>query len=152
MTANARLPKEQSMHSLFPLILTDRLEPAAEFYRSLFGLEVVAHLDWYVQLQHPDNEAIQIAFISPDHDSVPATHRRPPQGFIITIEVADATALRARAGEAGHRIYLELKDEAWGQRHFMTEDPTGLLVDVVQQIAPSPDFLDLSEPTSSLGT
>lgn len=128
------------MHSLFPLILTDRLEGAAEFYRTL-GLEVVAELDWYIQLQHPDNDAIQIAFISPDHDSVPASHRGAPQGVLITIEVADAAAVRDLVGAAEHPVVVELRDEVWGQRHFMTQDPTGLLVDVVQQLAPAPDGL-----------
>lgn len=36
---------------------------------------------------------------------------------------------------------VELQDEEWGQRHFMMEDPTGLLVDVVEQIGPSLDDL-----------
>ncbi len=135
-----RLPEEYPMNSLFPLILTDRLEGAAEFYRT-FGLEVVAELDWYVQLQHPDNDAIQIAFISPDHDSVPASHRGAPHGVLITIEVADAAAVRDVVGKAGHPVVVELQDEAWGQRHFMTQDPTGLLVDVVQQLGPVPDGL-----------
>jgi uncharacterized glyoxalase superfamily protein PhnB len=130
------------MNSLFPLILTDRIEDAAEFYRSVFGLETVAELDWYVQLQHPDDEAIQIAFISSDHDSVPASHRGSAHGVLVTIEVSDADAVRAVVGAAGHRIMVELRDEVWGQRHFMTQDPTGLLVDVVQQLEPAPDGLE----------
>lgn len=130
------------MNSLFPLILTDWLEGAAEFYRTLFSLEVVAELDWYVQLQHPDNAAIQIAFISPDHHSVPASHRSAPHGVLVTIEVADAAAVRHVVETAGHPVLVELQDEAWGQRHFMTQDPTGLLVDVVQQLGPVPDDLD----------
>lgn len=129
------------MNSLFPLILTDRLEDAAEFYRTLFGLEVVAELGWYVQLHPPDNEASQIAFISPDHDSAPASHRGAPHGVLITIEVADAAAVRDVVGKAGHPVVVELQDEAWGQRHSMTRDPTGLLVDVVQQLGPVPDGL-----------
>ncbi|HYO19769.1 MAG TPA: VOC family protein [Dermatophilaceae bacterium] len=61
--------------------------------------------------------------------------------FSITIEVADAAAARDRVGAAGHPIMVELQDEEWGQRHFMMEDPTGLLVDVVEQIGPSLDDL-----------
>ncbi len=129
------------MNSLFPLILTERIDRAAEFYRSLFGLEVVAELDWYVQLQHPDNDAIQIAFISSDHDSVPASHRGATGGVIVTIEVADARVVRDVVRTAGHPFVLELRDEAWGQRHFVIEDPTGLLVDVVQQLEPASDPL-----------
>jgi uncharacterized glyoxalase superfamily protein PhnB len=123
------------MNSLFPLIPTDRLAGPTEFYRTVFGLEVVAELDWYVQLQHPSNEAIQIAFISSDHDSVPVPYRATPKGVLVTIEVEDAAAVRDVVGSSGHPVVVELRDEAWGQRHFMTQDPTGLLVDVVQQLA-----------------
>ena len=126
------------MNSLFPLILTDRLEAAAEFYRTMFGFEVIAELDWYVQLQHPNDDAIQIAFISADHDSVPAPYRSTPQGVLITIEVEDAAAVRDVVSTSGHPVVVERQDEVWGQRHFMTQDPTGLLIDVVQQLA-SPD-------------
>jgi uncharacterized glyoxalase superfamily protein PhnB len=142
MFVNAHLSKEHVMNSLFPLVLTERLESAATFYRSLFGFEIVAQLEWYVQLHHPENEAIQIAFIAPDHDSVPASHHRSPQGILITVDVADATAVRERAAKAGHPIVVELQDEPWGQRHFMTEDPTGLLVDVVEQLGTPLDALE----------
>jgi uncharacterized glyoxalase superfamily protein PhnB len=125
------------MNTLFPLILTDRPDHAAGFCRTLFDFEVVADLGWYVQLQHPQNGAVQIAFISDRHDSVPAPFRQVPQGVLVTIEIDDAAAYRVRAGEAGHPIHVDLTDEVWGQRHFITEDPTGLLVDVVQQIEPN---------------
>ena len=140
------------MNTLFPLTLTDRLQPAADFYRTLFGFRVVADVGWYVHLRHPDNDAIQIAFIVDDHASVPASHRRAPGGVVITLEVDDAAAHRDTVAEAGHRIHVELRDEEWGQRHFITEDPTGLLVDVVQPIDPSPEFLQRHGSPDTLGS
>ena len=41
----------------------------------------------------------------------------------------------------GAEIVYPLRDEVWGQRHFMAKDPNGLLVDVVQLIPPAPEFL-----------
>jgi hypothetical protein len=32
---------------------------------------------------------------------------------------------------------LALRSEAWGQRHFITSDPNGLLIDVIELIPPS---------------
>ena len=37
----------------------------------------------------------------------------------------------------GLPMILELKSEAWGQRHFITQDPNGILIDVIQNIAPT---------------
>ena len=37
-------------------------------------------------------------------------------------------------------IVLSIRDEPWGQRHFMFRDPAGLLVDAVQLIAPSTEY------------
>jgi ribonucleotide monophosphatase NagD (HAD superfamily) len=34
-----------------------------------------------------------------------------------------------------------LRDEAFGQRHFITCDPNGVLIDVIKPIPPSEEFL-----------
>ena len=129
------------MKTLFPLVITPRGADAVAFYRDLFGMTVVADIGWYVHLQQPDNPSMQLAFIEPGHDSVPGSHRAEPGGVVITLEVDDVDELHARATEMGAPIHVPLRDEEWGQRHFITEDPTGLMVDVVTPIAPSPAFL-----------
>jgi hypothetical protein len=35
---------------------------------------------------------------------------------------------------------LPLRDEAFGQRHFIVRDPAGNLVDVIENIPPSEEF------------
>lgn len=42
---------------------------------------------------------------------------------------------------AGLPILLALRDEPFGQRHFITRDPGGVLIDVVKPIEPSAEFL-----------
>ena len=34
-----------------------------------------------------------------------------------------------------------LRDEPFGQRHFMTHDPNGIYIDVIKPIPPSSEFL-----------
>lgn len=42
--------------------------------------------------------------------------------------------------KAGLPITLPLRDEPFGQRHFIITDPAGTLVDVIKPIPPSPEF------------
>jgi len=37
---------------------------------------------------------------------------------------------------------LTLRDEAFGQRHFIVEAPGGVLLDVIEPIAPTAEFVD----------
>lgn len=129
------------MMTLFPVTFTDRLDEARDFYTNLFGLEVLVEISWYVHLALPANEGMQIAFVSSEHSSVPEALRGKPSGVAITLEFGDVDSLFDRAKEMALPIHLELRDEEWGQRHFITEDPTGLMVDVVKPIDPTEDFL-----------
>jgi uncharacterized glyoxalase superfamily protein PhnB len=43
---------------------------------------------------------------------------------------------------AGAPVVYPLKDEAWGQRHFVTRDPAGVTIDVVQSIEADPHYYD----------
>ena len=73
---------------------------------------------------------VQIAFVHRDNDAVPAPLKHAPQGFFVTIETRDVDELYEKARKAGHEIMVELTDEEWGQRRFVTVDPNGLPVDV----------------------
>jgi uncharacterized glyoxalase superfamily protein PhnB len=61
-------------------------------------------------------------------------------GLIINFEVRDVDAEYSRAQAAKLPILLSLRDEAFGQRHFMTQDPNGVLIDIIQPIPPSAEF------------
>lgn len=60
--------------------------------------------------------------------------------MFLTIEVADAAAAHARLAASRAPIVHALADEPWGQRRFTLRDPAGMLVDVVEQIAPEAGF------------
>ena len=128
------------MNSLFPVLCTESVGESHRFYKNLFGMQAAFEIDWYVQLRSPDNESIQIAFVQADHPSVPERFQAMPAGTIVTLEVDDADQYHNKAKELGLAIELSLRDEPWGQRHFMVVDPGGVLVDVVKLIEPSGEF------------
>lgn len=132
---------EVNMNSLYPVICVESVEVSKKFYTSLLDFNTIFELDWYIQLQSPVDENLQLAFVLRSHPSVPKQFQQTPKGVIVTIEVDDVDRLYQKALDMQYDIALELKDEDWGQRHFMTVDPEGLLVDVVKMIPPSGEFL-----------
>ncbi|WP_272946041.1 VOC family protein [Vibrio mexicanus] len=51
--------------------------------------------------------------------------------------VADATRAYSHAQELGLKVSMPLKEEVWGQVHFMVQDPSGINIDIVQHQAVS---------------
>jgi len=130
------------MKSLYPVICSDHVLASRDFYVSLLGLVPVFEIDWYIQLQSPDDENLQIAFVDRQHPSVPGQYQKTSQGVVVTIELEHVDPIYAKAKSLGLAIELDLRDEEWGQRHFMSVDPNGLLVDIVQMIQPKQEFLE----------
>jgi uncharacterized glyoxalase superfamily protein PhnB len=62
--------------------------------------------------------------------------------MFITFQVADARAEYERVTAAGLRCDIELTEEPWGQRRFGVTDPSGMWVDVVEQIEPESGWWD----------
>ena len=115
--------------ALYPVLMTDRPAASARFYADLLDLEAVFEADWFVQLTG------QMGFVARDHDSVPERFRgATPTGLLVTVEVDDVDAVHERAVALGLPMELTLRSEDWGQRHFITRDPDGVAVDVVQVI------------------
>jgi catechol 2,3-dioxygenase-like lactoylglutathione lyase family enzyme len=140
--------KETTMpiRDLYPLITTPAHFETRDFYVTHFGFEVAFQASWFVYLTgQPDGDGrgATLAFMHPDHPSnPPGPESFDGRGMILTVEVADAAAAFERLSSAGAPIVHPLTDEAWGQRRFMTRDPAGVLVDVVQQIEPQAGFWD----------
>ncbi|HRF96300.1 MAG TPA: hypothetical protein PLZ51_13935, partial [Aggregatilineales bacterium] len=64
------------------------------------------------------------------------------QALLLNFEVADVDAEYRRLIE-GDKLPLrrELLTEGFGQRHFMMSDPNGVLIDIIQIVPPSEEFL-----------
>jgi len=132
--------------AIYPVMMSTDPVATADFYRALLGLETTFAGGWYESLRAPSGP--ELAAVARDHETVPDAFRAPPAGVIVTVEVDDARAARARVTALGAPVERELIDEPFGQRHFMTRDPDGLLVDVVQPIAPSPEYAARYDPSA----
>lgn len=124
----------------YPLLQVQEVSTTSAFYRSTFGFTPVFESDWYVHLRAP-HSAHELAIIAYDHDTVPPEGRRTTSGLILSFEVTDAAAEAARFNAAGIRIVQPLRDEVFGQRHFIAADPNGILLDIITPIEPDPEWL-----------
>ena len=61
--------------------------------------------------------------------------------MVLSFYVEDAAGEQARLEAAGVPIVQPLKDEVFGQRHFIAADPNGILIDIITPIAPDPEWL-----------
>ncbi len=129
------------MKSLFPDICSDALQESKKFYTELFDFNVLFDIGWYIQLCSPHDANLQIAFVDRQHSSVPKWYQQKPNGVFITVEVSDSDDSYRRAQQRGFEIKKEICSEPWGQRHFFTIDPNGLLVDVFHMVEADPEFL-----------
>ena len=128
--------------SLYPVLATSDVPATARFYADLLGMTPTFTSDWYVSLRADDAE---IAVVDADHATIPERARGArTAGVLVTVEVDDVDAVHARVVAAGsHDVVLPLRDEEFGQRHFIVAGPDGALVDVVTPIAPSGEFAAL---------
>lgn len=129
------------IESMYPVLCVEaeRLNETWDFYVNHFRMKPTFESDWYVSLIRPD-EGFQLALLDYRHPSLPAGFGAPAAGVLLNLEVDDVDAEYARLSGAGLPVHLELRSEDWGQRHFITADPNGVLIDVIQLIAPSEEF------------
>ena len=122
------------INNLFLVTITDQLDSCKDFYTEYFAFEVIFEAEWYIQLRN--ESGIEIAFMLPDLESQPDFLHEPfsGKGVIFSFEVDDAKVEYDRIKDSGVPVIYHLKDEEWGQRHFMITDPAGMIVDIVQQL------------------
>lgn len=133
------------VNSLYPVILTEQTEVSAKFYREHFGFEIVFEADWYVSLQNQSSTpSFELAILDPSHNTIPQGFRKPVDGgLILNFEVDDVDAEYERLiVKAGLPLHLDIRDEEFGQRHFITSDPNGILLDIIKVIPPSEAFAE----------
>lgn len=127
--------------SAYPLITTRSLQATRDFYVEHFGLEVIFEANWVAMLGRGGD--IALGFMSPEHPTnPPGPEPFDGKGMIVTMQVEDAKAACAALRRKGAPVTYDLHDELWGQRRFMTIDPSGILVDVVEQTEPAVGWWD----------
>lgn len=126
----------------YPVIQTDDVAATKAFYIDNFRFLTIFDADWYCHLQSSEDETVNLAILKADHETIPAEGRGSVSGLILNFEIEEIEAEYLRAQNAGLPILKPLTDEAFGQRHFITRDPNGVLIDVIKPIPPLGDFID----------
>jgi uncharacterized glyoxalase superfamily protein PhnB len=129
--------------SYYPVIMTERVGETAAFYVKHFGFQENFASDWYVHLQSAEDSAINLAILDGRHETIPAQGRGRVGGLLLNFEVEDVDAVYDGVRKAGLPILLAIRDEDFGQRHFITADPNGVLIDIIKPIPPSAEFAAL---------
>ena len=118
---------------IVPNVSSEDFAASRDFYRAMFDLEVSVELDdWYLQLMPASDSRLNIGFVKPDSDLFNGRDRPSgPSGLVLTVHVDDVDEAYERAKRLGVEVPTEIRDEEYGQRHFVAVDPNGLLLNVM---------------------
>jgi uncharacterized glyoxalase superfamily protein PhnB len=125
------------MRSFYPVVQVANPAEVAQAFVDHFGFEETSAADWYVSLRNGGHE---LAVLDATHETIPEGFRAECRGVLLNVEVDDATDHYARLHDSGLPIRLALRDEPFGQRHFIVEVSGGILVDVIEEIPPTAEF------------
>lgn len=114
-------------------IVTEKLRDSKVFYSHVLGFGVTFENDFYLLMHTPDRQS-EISFLLPNHVSQQPLFHRPFDGLgiYLTIEVDDVDGLYEKVKQRGIPIKIDLREEAWGDRHFAIQDPNGVAIDIVK--------------------
>ena len=128
--------------SITPHICVRGAERAAAFYRDAFGAEEIS------RVPTPDGRLMSLRLRMDDGDVHLADEfpelgvLAPPSiggtAVVLSLDVADAEAVFARAIAAGAEVRQPLQDAFWGDRHGQLEDPFGHRWNVDQHLRDVP--------------
>lgn len=130
----------------YPVIQTSDVAATARFYQHHFRFKPLFESDWYIHLQSGEDRSVNLAILQGDHETIPASGRGNTKAMLINFEVEDVDQEYERALAGGVPILKSLRDEPFGQRHFVAQDPNGVLIDIIKPIPPSPEFLAQFSP------
>ena len=124
----------------YPTVITDKLMESQRFYTAYLGFTTLFECEWYVHLVSPTG--IRLAFLQPDHPLQPEHFHKAYQGdgVIYNLEVDDVDTLYNALRGKGMPLLSEIKSEAWGQKHFIIQDPGGMYIDIYQETEPAEEY------------
>ncbi len=118
-------------------IITEKIKASKEFYSNVLNFGVVFENDFYL-LMHTPNKDSEISFLLPNHPSQEPIFQRASSGVgtYLTIEVEDVDEYYKNIKDKNIPIAIEIRSEAWGDRHFAIVDPNGIGIDIVTYTKP----------------
>jgi len=127
--------------AMFPVMVAENLDAIKQFYETVFGFKAVFYdANFYLHIISPDS-SIQLGFLLPNLASQPDFLHpvMSSEGYVISLEVKNAALAYSEAQKMDLDFILGLKQEEWGQIHFILQDPAGFSVDIVQHLEPTAD-------------
>jgi uncharacterized glyoxalase superfamily protein PhnB len=118
-------------------IITEKLAESKEFYSKVLDFGVTFENEFYL-LMHTPNRQAEISFLLPNHPTQKPIFQTPfsGKGVYLTIEVDNVDEVYKKIKELGIKIEIEIRDEPWGDRHFVIVDPNGVGIDIVTYTKP----------------
>jgi predicted enzyme related to lactoylglutathione lyase len=121
---------------IVPNMASENFNASRDFYMDVFDMVVsVEHGSWYLQLMAPEQRSLNLGFLQPGHEFF-GGHETPSGGYslVLTIQVDDVDEAYARVQARAAKVLLGIRDEEYGQRHFLVLDPNGLVLNVMSAI------------------
>lgn len=122
-------PIPQGYHSVTPYLIVKNASQALDFYRKAFNAEELFRMDGpqgtisHAEIKIGDS-AIMLADETPDSEAKsPQSYGGTPVSLMIYVEDVDKMAKQAE--EAGIKVVRAVKDQFYGDRSGMFEDPFG---------------------------
>ncbi|MDT0386162.1 VOC family protein [Streptomyces dubilierae] len=142
MTNGPTIMPTTKLGGFYPVLASRDVAASRDFYTRHFGFQVTFEADWYVSLRRPDAPQYELALLDHTHPTIPEGHRRALQGgLLLNFEVEDVDSEHQRlVAEVGLPEVLPLRTEEFGQRHFITAAPDGVLIDVITVVPPSEEY------------
>lgn len=123
-------------------LLSDDVAATSRFYIEHLGFEPTVHLDWFVDLVHPQVPGHHLALVRHDHPSLPpGMTGRTPAGMYLAFVVADVDAEVRRLTEAQAGNVGRPEDMPWGQRRCFVAGPEQVTIELVQVTTPDPTWM-----------
>ncbi len=105
-------------------ISTSSLEKVDQFYKDVFGLDILMDQGWIRTYGSSEEMSVQISFASEGGSGTPVPD--------ISIEVDDIEEALDRVKKANIPVEYGVVSEPWGVRRFYIRDPFGKLINVLQ--------------------
>lgn len=131
----------KNLTSYYPVISANNGARLAQFFIDELNFQAVFSSDWYWHLSMTGRADVNVAIVDCQHPSIPEAYRKPVQGLLLNFEMDNVSAYYAKAQAKNWEVLLTLRDEDWGQRHFIAATPeTGLMLDLIEVVPPSKAF------------
>lgn len=131
---NAQNPNKMKLNAG---IITENFQETKAFYTEILGFGITFENEFYV-LMHTPNDSAEISFLKPNHPSQQPIFQQAfeGRGVYFTIEVDNLDEVYKQLKNKNVEFEVEVRDEDWGDRHFVIMDPNGIGIDIVTYTAP----------------